>query len=285
MRSPLLLLNIAILAVLVVLGQSIVSAWQEFEEQSVLPQRAATGESSTENANVETPTLEQPRPFADFLVVAERNLFSPERRPEAEGAGEQEQAEAPKPPPLPVKPALSGISTIQGEKTAFITVYRGNKTQGESRAVKVGALVEGYRVSQIGDSTLVLKWNDYAIEISREEAPAPQGGNAQAAIPVTIIKVGSAAAAVETISSAEGRDEEERGLEVGVVGAQPAQGLSNRGGLSGGQRGGFPGAAGGRGGLNQGQGNRGLRGGQDLGGLNSGTVGFPNPAPRRPPNQ
>lgn len=214
MRRRILFTNLLILAGAVLLANHLVSAWRGFEKESNLELviKKAAGHSSAAAATP-VPAVEQTAPFGDFLVVSERNVFSPERRPLAD---QPAVADVPQPPPLPIKPALNGVSTLGGKRRAFLTVFEGNNTQGQARVVEIGENVQGYVVSEITDSTLTLKWNDHQVLIDIWNSPRPQGAPAKTAA-VNVITVGKPGQAMETVKGGTTAPAEDRKVEVGVA--------------------------------------------------------------------
>ena len=230
------LINILIVVGILFSAKQLVSAWEGFQKSHSLKNVAAGAlilKDASAGGTIE-PARSMP-PFTDFMVVAERNLFTPERQPEPESS----DTSAPTPPELSRNPDLNGITTLGGQKRAFLTLYEGKKQEKKSKVVTLGDSVQGYRVSEIGDTNLTMKWNDHAITIDLSTQGAQQAAAASKAVgAVTVITVGSAAAAVETTKSAAAKAQEEKGLEVAVVGSQAGRGTANRqGGLRGGRGG------------------------------------------------
>ncbi|MBI4446509.1 MAG: hypothetical protein HY645_11445 [Acidobacteria bacterium] len=230
MRRQILFINLLLLAAVILLSSYLNSAWREFQEQNHPSKTAAGNALESTPPTFAVPGMEQPGSFSDFAVVADKNLFTPERRPESSIPA----AQAPQPPPLPIKPVLRGISTVKGKKQAFLNIFEGGNTQGQARTVTVGDVVQGYTVAEISDTGLELRWNDHVIPIDISAAPQPQAaaapGRTMAA--VTIITVGAPAAAVEVAKSQQpGADSQERGLQISSVsGPAGTVGAGARGG-------------------------------------------------------
>jgi len=202
MRQGILLLNLLLVAGVGLLGQRLISGWRHFQESTrhEVYQRINRSPASPDEASY---GQEVTRSISHYLEIDERNLFTPERRPEEEPAG---AAAAPqKPPPLPIKPTLHGVSTIRGEQRAFLTVFQGKKNQGESRSVVLGDKVQGYRVGEITPTTVTLVWNHHTelIDImDSRKGKQPKKSASKQAGAVNIVTVGSARAAVETVAAA-----------------------------------------------------------------------------------
>ena len=262
MRQGILVLNVLMIIGTAVLAERLISGWEAFEETNSLERLVGHVEPGQQTPTVVIDLEEEARPFPEFLIIAERNLFTPQRGPESEEEAEPEEE---KPPVLPMKPALIGVSMMNGERRAFLTVYEGKKSQGKSRSVVIGDDVQGYKVSEINDTTVLLTWRDQEVIIfDTKGAPQPASA-ASKGMAVTVITVGAAPAAVETTTAAASKDKEGRGLEVGVAGAAGGQAGSGgraasarQGGMG---RGGRGQAGGGRGGLGRGGGGRGGLGG------------------------
>ena len=263
MRQGILVLNLLMLVGTAVLADQLISGWEAFEETSSVERlvgRVEPGQDAP--ANVGVVLEEGARPFPEFLVIAEKNLFTPQRGPEVEAEVEPEEEKA---PVLPMKPALTGVSMMNGERRAFLTVYEGKKSSGKSRSVAVGDDVQGYKVSEITDTTVRLSWRDQEviIDIFDNKGAPQQVAAAHKGTAVTVITVGAAPAAVETTTASASKEKAGRGLEVGVAGAAAGQGGS--GGRAAAARQGGMGQGGrGQGGL--GRGGRG-QGGMGRGGL------------------
>ena len=272
MRQVILILNVLMVVGTAVLAERLISGWEAFEETNSLEQLVSHVEPGREApANVGVALEEGARPFPEFLIIAEKNLFTPQRGPEVEEEAEPKEE---KPPVLPMKPALTGVSMMKGERRAFLTVYEGKKSQGKSRSVAVGDEVQGYKVSEITDTTVLLTWRDQEvlIDIFDTKGAPQQAAAAHKGIAVTVITVGAAPAAVETTTASASKEKEGRGLEVGVAGAAGGQAAS--GGRAAGARQGALGQ-GGRGQAGRGRGGLG-RGGGGLGrGGRSGGRGLP----------
>ncbi len=266
MGRRLLFANVLILVVIVLLARYVTSAWQNFEEtQNVTSVLGPVRAAQPTDASIEVPPPpEAPQAFPNFTVIAEKDLFMPERRP----APPPDQQAAVTPPPMPKNPSLNGVLNNGGKKQALVTIFEGNNPKGTSRQVSVGDDIQGWTVSEIADTTMKLSWRDQEKLIDMFDASPQQ----QAAVPprnataaVTVITIGSPAAPVETNAATEAAaDERGGGVQVGVTGAQGGPGGPRNQGQ--GTRG------------NAGRGNPGgdtMRGGMGGPGQ-SGTVGFPS---------
>jgi len=116
---------------------------------------------------------------------------------------------------------LHGVSAVGGRRLGVMTVFEGKQKQGELRSVRVGDLVQGYWVDEIGETTISLRWGDRDEIIDMADATKPAAAGQGAAGNVTVINVGSAPAAVQT--TAAGTQQEGSGLEVSVVGTASGQ--------------------------------------------------------------
>jgi hypothetical protein len=213
----------------------------------------------------------------DFFVVAEKDLFSPERRPAAEGEGQAAVEQAPE---FPKRPKMTGVTERGGERLALLTTYESKKDQGRTEEVGIGAMVQGYAVTEITDTTLTLTWNDQDVVIDMlDSEPSKPVARAPAKVAaLNIIRIGSKVAAVESTAPEAVAGEENKGLQVGIVGGQTAgrtgarTGLSGRGGMMG--RGGSAGSSLGRG--SQGMGSQGRGFPSTVGGLGGSRQNLPN---------
>ena len=225
MRRRIFFMNLLILAGIILSANYLVSAWHSFQQannlERIVKKQPFPGSVPP---RVDVQPMKQSHPFAEFMVLSEKDLFTPERRP---SESPPPVVEVPPPPALPMKPSLMGVSTVGGKKRAFVTVYEGKNNQGQAKVVGVGDEVQGYVVSKIADSTMTLKWNDQLVLIDMLDAQRPQQAAVKRLNPVSVITVGSAVAAVQTIKGGAAASEEQRGVQVvGVVGAQAAQALA-----------------------------------------------------------
>ncbi len=261
------MVNVLILVGIVVLARYVTNAWYNFEETQNVPSVLVNLPKGTQTEVSVPPPPDPPQAYPIFTVIAEKDLFMPERRP----APPPDQVQVEKAPALPKPPSLNGVLNNGGKKQALITIFEANNPRGASRQVSIGDDVQGWTVSEIADTTMKIRWKDEEKLIDMFDVSPQQ----QAAVPpnrtsaaVTIVTIGSAAAPVETTASAEAAGDERRGgLEVGVAGGQAGPG--QRGGQGQGQ--GMRSGDTGRGNL----GSDTMRGG--TGGMGgTGTLGFPS---------
>jgi hypothetical protein len=160
----------------------------------------------------------------DFFVIAERDLFSPERRLASELDEDATVQEAPE---FPKRPQMHGSTTIGGEQRAFLTLFDSAKSTGTPRIVGLGENVQEYTVAEITSTTVTLRWNDHVevIDILDSEPAQQTAPAASRAAAVNIIRIGSHHAAVETTAPDESESAEGGGgrLDVGMVGGQPGR--------------------------------------------------------------
>ena len=125
MRQGILVLNLLMLVGTAVLADQLISGWEAFDETNSVERlvgRVEPGQDAP--ANVGIVLEEGARPFPEFLVIAEKNLFTPQRGPEVEAEVEPEEEKA---PVLPMKPALTGVST--GKGVLFLRSTRGKRAR------------------------------------------------------------------------------------------------------------------------------------------------------------
>ncbi len=232
MGRKLVFLNILMLVAILVLAQNLVTSWAEFvkEQTPLLPEGP--------NVSFEEARLpEDLEPISSFLDIAASNLFK-ENRGQDLSKGLESEGEGP--PELNPEPTLTSVITFGEEKTAVLSVSRGQRNRGprEEIKVKLGDDVQGYTVLEIADNRIVLSWQDHQREISldpgqpqdRKTAPRAGGGP-------NIIVVGSPGAAVET-TTASATEKKSRGVQVGSVGQGAGRGGGGLGGSGRGLQGG-----------------------------------------------
>jgi hypothetical protein len=251
MARRILILNLALLTGVALASYELVTAWRDFEESRNLERILRESEGRLGEAEIHPPGVPAEESLLhDFFVIGERDLFSPDRRPEPI---EQEAVVVEQAPSFPKRPQLRGLTEANGEMRAALTVFNDPRAEGESRIVGVGEFVQGYVVSQISDTAVTLRWNDVqeVIGFFDSDDGAPRGAPAaRRGAAVNIIRIGSQVAAVETTTpeSAEGAGEQP-GLQVSAVGGGQA---ATRAGGAGGLRGSLmdrrPGASPARGG-------------------------------------
>lgn len=221
MGRRILFINLILLAGLLALSWQLVSNWQEFDAEEKL--RVVISENHLERVERVEPVsvADREEEFSDVMVIAERDLFSPDRRLEiVEGEEDQE----PKAPEFPKRPQMSGVSEIDGVRKALLTIFASAKGPGQSRMVTVGEPVQGYVVETIEDTTLTLRWNDQ-IEVidmlsSDRDRPSQPSTPARATAAVNIIRVGTKVAAVESTSTSSDEEGDRRSVQVGTLTTQ-----------------------------------------------------------------
>jgi hypothetical protein len=254
-----LLLNLLLLAGILICAEELLSGWQKFESEKNLDQVLKRGLPESGPATEGLRTWGRAENLQhDFFIVAEKDLFSPERRPEVIDAAEEAAEQAPE---FPKRPSMNGVAEQQGERVAFLTTYESPKDNGRMEEVRLGDLVQGYVVTEITDTTLTLTWNDYdvLIDMLDSESATPAVRVPPKVASLNIIRIGSKVAAVESTAPETAETEQSRGLQVGIVGSQTTGGTAGRTGLSG------------RGGTSMGRGSS--LGRQGIGGQNR---GFPS---------
>ena len=213
-----------------------ISAWKSFEEAYSLEQivnRTEGRDAPFFGINPMSPPL----PFSDFIVISERNLFSEDRRPPAvEEEEEEEGAEAEivieEPPEWTNRPLLHGLTVIKGQRQAILTSFEAGPP-GQVRNVGVGDSVQGYRVAEIEESIVRLRWKGYEelLDMADAHQSSPVEASKGTAASITVITVGAAPAAVQTASGKPAGQPQGTGIEVSVVSGQaaPATGSASAG--------------------------------------------------------
>jgi hypothetical protein len=163
-------------------------------------------------------------------VLVERNLFRPERRARPVGKTQKPPEEA---PTFPKEPKLTGVTERDGERSAFLRVYDSKKDQGRLLEVGVGSGLQGWTVTEIRDTTLTLAWNDQQVLVDMMDSGPVKAVSKRAkkVASLNIIRIGKRVEAVETTTPGAPKTEKNRGLEVGLVGAQRPPGRGARSNL------------------------------------------------------
>ncbi len=275
MARRILLLNLLLLALVAVAAYELVSSWQSYEQEKNLAQilEQAKAQIGRVEVSAGSSVTEEP-PIHDFFVVGERDLFSPDRRPEAADA---EEVAAPEAPKFPKRPEMMGVSETGGVKKALLTVFDTPKSEGDSRSYGIGDFVQGWAVSDIANTTVTLKWNDQVEVIDMFDSDRSGRGtrstSGRKVASVNIVRIGSQYAAVETTSPEQENQDQAGdrpgGQNVGRAGqvVRPRTGINPRGAL---------------GSRRSPAGSRTTRGSSPLGA--TGMVGFPTPPAQATPN-
>ncbi len=270
-----LLLNVLILTGILVCAEELISGWQQFKSERNLGQVVSSWSSQSGTVGGEGGALDRLENLQhDFFVIPEKDLFSPERRPDPEAAAEEMAEQAPE---FPKRPRMTGVTERGGERVAFLTTYESPKdAAGKTEEVTVGYNVDGYVITEITDTTLTLTWNDrqVVIDMLDSEPSGPVAAAPAKVAALNIIRIGSKVAAVETTTPETAETEESRGLQVGIVGGQTTGSAASRTGLSG--RGGMMGRGSSLGRGMQGGGTQGRGYPPTVGGMGGVRQGYPN---------
>ncbi len=234
MKRRVVLINVLIFAGVVIFATRFRSAWDSFEQGNSLEGIVASAQQDGGSAGPSpVESMGQAQPFSQFVVVSQKTLFAEDRRPESqeEVVAQDPEVMVEEPPKWAARPMLHGVSAVGSRRLGVMTVFEGNQKQGELRSVRVGDLVQGYWVDEIGETTISLRWGDRDEIIDMADATKPAAAGQGGAGGVTVINVGSAPAAVQTTGATQ--RQEGSGLEVSVVGASSAQGGASQAGAAG----------------------------------------------------
>jgi len=240
MGRKLLFLNLLLVAGIGISAQQLLSGWQSFQSEQSVNLMIADASRMAGGGAVPAGDLTGDEVLShDFFVIAERDLFSPERRPAAESDADESAVEVPE---FPKRPQMHGATTIGGEQKAFLTLFDSPKSTGSPKVVGLGENVQEYTVAEITGTTVTLRWNEHVeiIDMMDSEPSQKAAPAATQVAAVNIIRIGSHHAAVETTApeESEGAEEGGGGLDIGVVGGQMGrQGQMSRQGMVGGRRG------------------------------------------------
>ena len=234
MARKLLLINLALALAIAGLGMQLVWSWQEFDGRQNIEQLMAGLQTPPDT---EAPPLDfdQQPSYLDYRLIAEKNLFAADRQPPQEEGSDPGAATA---PPLAPEPILHGTLIIGKRQMATLTKFEGTgrrRAQGSRVRVTLGDEVQGYKVSEITKDAIVLKWNDTEVVIERELGGRPEAPNRRQIARgggINIIRIGAAAAAVETTSPSSAAEQVASGLQVSRTGSAQAQGQGQRGGVA-----------------------------------------------------
>jgi len=167
LRKKLLLLDLALAAIVFVLGDQVREKWLEAQKRSevmlghVLKQLPPP------------PYFAQPAvpgvTAASYSAVALKYPFSPDRNPTV-------IVEPPKEPPMPPLPVYYGIMTLADGETAIMSVKAGDPSQGIHFGEKVGE----FTLLAVEDDVVTLEWNGKTVTKKVSEL-RPHGDTGRAA--------------------------------------------------------------------------------------------------------
>lgn len=232
MKRQVVFINFLMLMGIVLLAVQFESAWRSFEEDDSLERIfTRSGGEGRDTALLDVEPMSPSPPFSDFIVISERNLFSEDRRPPAVEEEEEDVSEveilAEEPPKWTNRPTLHGMAVVGGKRQAILTSFEGGQG-AKLRTIHVGDSVQGYRVAEIGNSIVRLRWKDYEelLDMSDAHTSIPAEAGPSSAAAVTVITVGSAPAVVQQGSGKEAGQPQGTGIQVSVVSGQasPAAG-------------------------------------------------------------
>ncbi len=235
MGRRLLFLNLLLVAGIGICAQQVLSAWRSFQSEENVNLMIENASRAAGAEPVETSDVVGDEVLShDFFVIAERDLFRPERHPASEADADASVLEVPE---FPKRPQMHGATTIGGEQKAFLTLFDSPKSTGSPRIVGLGETVQEYTVAEITGTTVTLRWNDHVEVIDMMDSePAQKTARAATKVAaVNIIRIGSHHAAVETTTPEEVGEAEGGGgggLDIGIVGSQ----LGRQGAMGRGQR-------------------------------------------------
>ena len=235
MKRRVVFINFLILVGIIIFAVRFISAWEGFEREYNLVQIVNEVQSEERSAqDLDMEPIPQPQPFSDFIVVSERNLFAEDRRPPSvEEESPPPEIPEEKPPKWADRPILHGVSSAGGKRQAIMTVFGDNQKKSQLRTIEVGDPVQGYTVSEIGNTLVKLKWKDREEIVDMADAQGTQRAKAaKSTASVTVIKVGAAPKAVQRTAARAADQQGGPVVEVAVVAAPSAQaGASQAGGV------------------------------------------------------
>lgn len=159
------MLNLALLALAALLGWRIRENWLEAEGK-----QAAVLKKQVPPAPVlppePVPAVEPPTP-ADYIEVAQRTLFSPDRDPNVIVVVEAPPPPPP-PPPRPPLPRYHGQMAL-GDPVVILSL------DGKLKRYRAGDKIGEFTVAAWDESTLTLEWNGERIQSELEDLkPSPE---------------------------------------------------------------------------------------------------------------
>lgn len=193
MSRKLVLLDLLLLGLAVLLGWRTWQIHLEGERRLVELRQQAAPKPSQETKPKPAPVEPAPVRAADYLDIASRFLFSPDRNPVV-----VVKVEAKPMPPLPV---AHGVVDLGGGPRVILSEKEG----GTQRAYRVGDRIGEFRIAKISRQQIAFEWNGQLIQRKLEElvaktaeveqapaAPAspPPAQPAQATVQATAVRPG-----------------------------------------------------------------------------------------------
>jgi hypothetical protein len=155
MSTKWILINVVLLAICAALGWQLRAAIERFRAEnqiSAVQPRDSKLKAGQEPA-IPAPAAPKAYVTADFDVVPNKNLFSEYR-------AREEKVETPvviETPPLTVKPVLVGITLMGNQRLAAIVDPSSQSAGRKTQTRKVGDSFQGYIVTDITETTMVLE--------------------------------------------------------------------------------------------------------------------------------
>lgn len=186
MRRQMLVINVVLLVAAISLAVKLRGDWR----LASLRYRVLASASQPASPAIAAPAMAPA--VADLEIIAQRNLFSPDRTNELPKA-----AVAPPPP----EPLLVGTLNLGKQKLALLGEANGNMP----RQVKEGETFAGYRLVSIGNNEVVLEYQGQQKKVDlsavRQVSPPPGTTAGTAALPVTTIPAVSSGASDPPVTS------------------------------------------------------------------------------------
>ncbi len=162
--SNLNLMNIMLAGVLIFLVNYMVLPFLHKGMQYSLPVMVKH-EKPDSGVDTKTEQIKTPSPF-DYVIIAEQNLFHPERKIPVEA---KEAQSLPKPEFVLYGTLLSGdinIAYMEDKKSPYSTAGRGNR----QRALKPGQSISGYTLTEVFADKVVMARGDDRLEVTVTES-------------------------------------------------------------------------------------------------------------------
>ncbi|MEZ4524576.1 MAG: type II secretion system protein N [Desulfobacterales bacterium] len=165
MMSKIWLINIALAICIAFMGMNAWQVWTgEVPEQNVAAKTEVPAEASVQNAQPE----KQKAPESEYNLIAEKNLFDPDRKEAKPEEGSAAAASDEKKPDAPRQDiALHGVILMKDYQKALIRTA--DTGSGKDRWVTVGETVGTMTVSAIEKNRIVLTEGDEIRDISLHE--------------------------------------------------------------------------------------------------------------------
>ena len=188
-----IVVNLALLLIAGLLGRELYVSVKRFNRENDLSKLQPTHDPKKITPGDGLPALPPARQYnaAEFAAIPGENIFS-----ESRGKEDKVDTPAPETPPLAVKPVLVGVTISGDQRRASIVDPTVPGTARRSQTKRIGDNYQGYTITEITTSQIVLTSGTRREIISLHDgAKRPAPGGKTAIIATRVVSIGGATAA------------------------------------------------------------------------------------------